>query len=115
MEVIWRRSAAFWSIVEDRPAGTQISHELGKGIDVFTDGLAAMVQMGDSKVRGENRHGIAEDQVVTTVEDSFLAFGKMIPAKKTWPLVSITSVYDGRTALQPSGVVLEADGKPAAA
>ena len=114
MEVIRRRSATFWPVVEDCPAGTQISHEPGKGIDVFTDGLAAMVQMGDGEMRKEDRHGIAEDQVLALIKNSFLGFGKMIQAEKTWPLVSITFVNDGRTALHPSGVVLEANGKPPA-
>ena len=59
----------------------------------------------------EDRHGIAEDQVVAPVEDSFLTFGKMIQAEETGPVVSITSLYDGRTALYPSRVVLEADGE----
>ena len=43
MKVIRCGSAAFGSVVEDRPAGTKISHELEKGIDMFSDGLAAMV------------------------------------------------------------------------
>ena len=40
-----------------------------------------------------------------------LGFWKMIQAEKTWPLVSISFVNDGRTALHPSGVVLETDGE----
>jgi hypothetical protein len=43
--------------------------------------------MGDGEVRGENRHGIAEDKVFTSVEDSFLAFREMIQAKETSPFV----------------------------
>jgi hypothetical protein len=43
MKVIRSGSAAFWSVVEDHPAGTKISHELEKGIDVFGNRLEAMV------------------------------------------------------------------------
>jgi hypothetical protein len=43
MKVIWCGSAAFWSVVENRPARTKISHELEKSIDMFSDGLEAMV------------------------------------------------------------------------
>ena len=43
MKVIRCGSAAFWSVVEDRPPGTKISHELKKAMDMFSDVLAAMV------------------------------------------------------------------------
>jgi hypothetical protein len=43
MKVIRCGSAAFRSVVEDRPAGTKINHELEKGIDMFSDGLEAVV------------------------------------------------------------------------
>jgi hypothetical protein len=68
--------------------------------------------MGDGKVRGKNRHGIAEDQVFAPVEDSFLIFGEMVQAEETLPPVSSCSAYLCRTALDSSGIVLEADGKP---
>jgi len=43
MEVIRCGGAASWSVVEHCPAGTKISHELEKGVDLSGDGLAAMV------------------------------------------------------------------------
>ena len=44
--------------------------------------------MGDGEVRRENRHGIAKDQVIASVEDPFLDFREMIQAEETSPLVS---------------------------
>jgi hypothetical protein len=43
MKVIRCGSAAFGSVVEDRPPETKIGHELKKAIDMFRDVLAAMV------------------------------------------------------------------------
>ena len=43
MKVIRCRGTTFWSVVEDCPVGTKISHELEKGIDMFRYGLEAMV------------------------------------------------------------------------
>ena len=43
MKMIRSGSAAFWSVVKDHPAGTEISRELEKGIDMFSDSLEAMV------------------------------------------------------------------------
>ena len=43
MKMIRRRSAAFGSVVEDRPAGTKIRHELKKGIGMLGNRLAAVV------------------------------------------------------------------------
>ena len=70
--------------------------------------------MGDGEVRGEDGHGIAEDQVFAPVEDPFLSFREMIQAEETWPLVSFCSAHVCCTALDSSGIVLEADGKPSA-
>jgi hypothetical protein len=70
--------------------------------------------VGDGEVRRENRHGIAEDQVIVSIEDPFLAFRKMIQAEETMPLPSIFFCHIGRTALDSTGVVLEAGGKPPA-
>ncbi len=67
--------------------------------------------MGDGEVRRENRHGIAEDQVFASVEDPFLAFREMIQAEETSPLLCIFFCHAGHTALDSSGIVLEADGK----
>ena len=67
--------------------------------------------MGNSEVRGENRHGVGEDQAFASVKDSFLAFREMIQAEETSPLFYIFFCHIGRTAFDPSGIVLEADGK----
>jgi len=70
--------------------------------------------MGDGEVRRENRHGIAEDQVVASKEDSFLTFREMIQAEETSPLVYIFFAYIGQAALDSPGILLEAYGKPSA-
>jgi hypothetical protein len=105
------RGAAFWSIVENFPERAKISHKLKKNTDMFNDTLAAMVYMGDSEVGRENRHGIAEDQVITSVEDPLLAFREIIQAEETSALVSVFFIYVGRAALDPSRIVLEPDRK----
>jgi len=114
MKVIRCRGTTFWSVVEDCPAGTKINHELKKGIDIFSDGLEAMVKMGDREVRRENRHGIAEDQVFVSVEDPFLTLREMVQAEETAPFICILFRNIGETALNSSRIVLEADGKSAA-
>jgi hypothetical protein len=111
MKVVRCGSTAFGSVVEDRPIGTKFSPELEKGAAMFRDGLAAMLYMGDGEVGGENRHGIAKDQVFASVEDSFLAFREMIQAEETSSLVCILFAHVGQATLDSSRVVLEADGK----
>jgi hypothetical protein len=114
MKVVRCGGAAFGPVIEDHPAWTEISHELEKGTDIFSDGLGAMVQMGDGEVRRENGHGIAEDQVFASVKDPFLPHGELIQAKEALQPLSIPEIHIGRTALHPSGIILETDGKPPA-
>jgi hypothetical protein len=78
---------------------------------MFSNDLEAMVQMGDGEVRRENRHGIAEDQVIASEEDPFLTFREMIQAEETSPLVYIFFAHIGQAALDPSGIVLKSDRK----
>jgi hypothetical protein len=111
MKVLRCGSAAFGSIVENRPPGTKFGQELEKGTDMFRDGLAAMLYMGDGKVRRENRHGVAEDQVLASVEEPFLVSREMIQAEETSPLVCTLAVHGCQAALDSSRIVLEADGK----
>jgi hypothetical protein len=40
--------------------------------------------MRNGEVRREDRHGIAEDQVLTSIENSLLSFWEMIQAEETW-------------------------------
>jgi hypothetical protein len=70
--------------------------------------------MGDSEVRGENRHGIAKDQVVVSVEDSPLAFGEAIQAEEASPFLYIYFPYIGQAALDSPGILLEPYGKSSA-
>jgi hypothetical protein len=114
MKVVRCGSAAFGSIVEDHPAGTKFSQELEKGFDMFSDGLAAMLQMGDGEVGRENRHGIAKNQVFAPVEEPFLPFREMIQAEETSSIVCIFFAHAGQAALDSSRIVLEADGKSSA-
>jgi hypothetical protein len=67
--------------------------------------------MRDGEVRRKNRHGIAEDQVVASVEDPFLAFREMIQAEETWLIVWSFLAYISQATLDSSGIVLETDGK----
>jgi hypothetical protein len=67
--------------------------------------------MGDSEMRGKNRHGIAEDQIFAPVKDSLLTFGEMLQAKKTSPFLYISFSHIGCTALNSTGIVLETNGK----
>jgi hypothetical protein len=46
-----------------------------------------MVHMGDGEVGRKNRHGIAENQIVVSIEDSPLAFREMFQAEETSPFV----------------------------
>ena len=103
--------ATLGSIVEDRPAGTKIIHKLEKGVDIFSDRLVAMIQMGNSELKRENRHGIAENQVIVSVEDPFLTFREMIQTEETLSLLSISFDPNSHTTCDPFGIVLEADGK----
>jgi hypothetical protein len=67
--------------------------------------------MGDGEVGWENRHGIAENQVISSVKDSFLVFRKMIQTEKTLPLLRNVLAHLGCTALDPHGIILKANGK----
>jgi len=71
--------------------------------------------MGEGEVRGENGHGITEDQVFAPVQDSFLSFGEVTRTEETLPSVSFCSAHLRCTAPDSSGVVLEANGKPSTA
>jgi len=78
---------------------------------MFSNGLEAVVQMRNSEVRRENRHGIAENQVLTSVKDAFLFLGKMVQTEETRALVCVFLANVSQAALDPPGVVLETDGK----
>ena len=78
---------------------------------MFMDGLALMIQMGDDEVRREDRHGIAEDQVVAPVEDPLLPIRETIQAEETGPPFSIFLAHLGLAAPDPSWIVLDADGE----
>jgi hypothetical protein len=67
--------------------------------------------MGDGEMRRKNRHGVAEDQVVASVEDPFLFFRKMVQAEETSPFIGTLFADVGRAALDSRGIVLETDGK----
>src|SRR5512137_3048405 len=114
MKMVGGGSSAFGSIVENRPPGTKFGYEWEKGFDVFSDGLAAMLYMGDGEVGRKNRHGIAEDQVFAPVEEPFLCLREMIQAEETSPLVGIFAAHGCEAALDSSRIILEADGKSSA-
>jgi hypothetical protein len=111
MKMVRGGSSAFGPIVENRPAGTQFGHELEKGFDVFSDGLAAMLCMGNGEVGRKNRPGVTEDQVCAPIEEPFLCIGEMIRAEETSPLVRILAAHGCQAALDSSRIILEADGK----
>ena len=70
--------------------------------------------MGDGEVRAEDRHRIAEDEVFPSEKDSFLVRREVMEAKETSPLLCILFAHVGQSVLDPTGVVLEADGETAA-
>ena len=70
--------------------------------------------MGDGEVRREDRHGIAEDQVVGSAENSFLALRQTIETEETSSVFCISFAHAGCAALDSSGIVLEADRKSVA-
>jgi len=63
VEVIRCGCAAFGPVVEDGPGGTKISHEIEEIFDMVSDALLAVIQTGKGEMRGENGHGVAEDEV----------------------------------------------------
>ncbi len=87
MEVIRRRGPASGSVVEKGPAPAEVGDELKENIKMSGNGLIAMFNMGDGEVRWEDRHRIAEDQIIATVMDPFLILGKMIQTKETSPFL----------------------------
>jgi hypothetical protein len=74
MEMVWCGRSAFGPVVEHRPAGPEIGQEPKESRNYFRDGLGSMLQMGDGEVGGENRAGIAENQVFVSVKNPFLGF-----------------------------------------
>jgi hypothetical protein len=62
-------------------------------------------------MRRKNRHGVTEDQVFIPIKDPFLPIREVIQTEETWPLGSIFFSHNGKTALDSSGVVLEADSE----
>jgi hypothetical protein len=73
-----------------------------------------MIDMRDGEVRGEDGHGITEDQVFISIKKTTLPFRKMIQAKKTSSFLYILFSHIGRAALHSTGIVLEANGKSVA-
>jgi len=115
MKMIRRGGAASGSVVEECPGGTEISDHLEKGADMFSNGLAAMVQMGEGEVRRKDGPGVAEDQVVASPQDTFLAFRQTVEAEETGLLSCSSFVRSSRCILKSSGIVMEADGELSAA
>jgi hypothetical protein len=50
---------------------------------MFIHRLGTVVHVRDREVGGKNGHGIAEDQVLTSIEDSLLTFWEMMQAEET--------------------------------
>jgi hypothetical protein len=65
-------------------------------------------------VRGENRTGVAEDQVFVSVKDPFLAFREMTRAQETLPLGRLPLAGAREGILDSLRIMLDADGKSAA-
>jgi hypothetical protein len=114
MKVVRGGSAAFGPVVKDRPAGTEVGKQPEKSTDLFEDGLGAVLYMGDSEVSGENRAGIAEDQVFPPVKNPFLAFREVIQTEETPRPVCICILDVGKGVLDSFRIVLETDGKSSA-
>jgi hypothetical protein len=70
--------------------------------------------MGNGEVGSKYRHGIAENQVFTSIKDPLLIFREMIQAEETSLFICVLLGDVGRAALDSSGIVLKADGKSTA-
>jgi hypothetical protein len=62
---------------------------------MLSDSLTAMAYMGDGEVRRKNRHGIAKDQEIASVENPFLPLREMIQTEETLQVLSIFFTYVG--------------------
>jgi hypothetical protein len=111
MKVIRSGGPASRTVVEDHPPLPEIGREPEKCLDVSSDGLAAMVHMGNGEVGGQYRCGIAEDQKFISIKDPLLFFRETIQAEETPLFVCILLADIGGAALDSSGIVLNADGK----
>jgi len=114
MEVVRSRGTAPRTIVEELPPRPEIGREPEKCLDVSSDGLAAMVHMGNSEVTRQYRCWIAEDQEFISIEDPFLLFRETIQAKETVPVFHNLLADVRGTALDSSNIVLKAGGKSSA-
>jgi hypothetical protein len=113
MKVIRSGGAAFRAIVENCPAWAQIGQEQEKGIHMGIDPLRPMIHMGHGEMGREDGHGVAEDQVFASIANPLLTLGEMIEAQEASPLTLAFRTHIRGRALEPSGVVLETNGKPA--
>lgn len=111
MKVVRSRGPASRAIVEDHPPGPKIGHEPEKCLDMFSDGLAAMVHMGNGKMGSKYWCGVAEDQVFISIENPFLFFREMIQAEKASLFICALLADVGGAAPDSAGIVLNANGK----
>lgn len=74
-------------------------------------GLRPMPDVGNSKVPGKNREGIAEDEKATITANSLLDRGQVWQAQKTWPRLDGGGIDSGSCADDPGGIALEKRNK----
>jgi len=70
--------------------------------------------MGNCKVQGQNRTGIAKNQIFVPVKNPFLALRKVLQAEETSSLICICLVDVGESVLDSFRIMLETNGKPPA-
>jgi len=114
MKVIRNGGPASRTVVEDHPPLPEIGREPEKCLDVSSDGLAAMVHMGNGEVGCEYWRGIAENQKFISIKDPLLFFRETIQAEETPLSVCILLADIGCAALDSPGIVLNANGKSSA-
>jgi hypothetical protein len=78
---------------------------------MFRNDLRTMVRASDGEVGRENGHRVAEDQVLTPVQNAFLPLWKMAEAEKTWPPVYILFVHASHSTFHSSRILLEKNGE----
>jgi hypothetical protein len=70
--------------------------------------------MAESEVTGENRAGIAENQVCPSIKDPLLVFREMLQTEEARPFTGFCFVCSRKSVLDSFLVVLESDRKSSA-
>src|SRR5439155_8266419 len=92
MQVVGGRGAALGAVVEDGVARTHRLGELEQVRETFADALGTVGAVGDGEMLGENREGIAEDEVIVPERDASLLARSILCAEKAFSLADRFSI-----------------------